>query len=323
MANKIAVEEHYVTTDLDDTLFPNIGWDQAEWDAVQARLHETDEVRLEDMDRNGIELAVLSLAAPCIQGVSDERRAVDRARRANDALAHIVAAHPERYAGIAALPMQTSDGAASELERCVRDLGFKGALVNGYSDIGREGELAYYDEPQYRPFWEAVAELDVPFYLHPRNPPGDQQRMYRGREELLGPTWAFAVETATHALRLITSGLFDRLPSLNIVLGHLGELLPFAVDRLGQRLAHVTSVSLERPATEYLRRNFYLTTSGNFHTPSLLGAIQEVGADRILFAVDYPFEKSDDAVEWFDDAPISAADRRAISRENAARVFRL
>jgi predicted TIM-barrel fold metal-dependent hydrolase len=318
---KIAVEEHFVTPELVGTIFGSIGWDPAEWEAMAAALQDTGEARLADMDAAGIEIAALSLAAPCIQDVVDPPDATAKAAAANDALAEAVAAHPDRFVGLAALALQDPEGAAAELERCVNRLGFRGALANGYSSVGDLETAAYYDEPQYLPFWETVAELGVPFYLHPRNPLPTQRRYYEGREQLLGPTWAFTVETATHSLRMIVSGLFDRLPELQIIIGHMGELLPFAVARTEQRLSHIPAGRLERQPQQVLRENFFLTTSGNFHTPSLLGAILQVGADRILFAADHPFERNAEAAEWFDAVPISEPDRVKIGRDNAARLL--
>lgn len=323
MLGKIAVEEHFVTPQLAETIFGSIGWDPGEWREMAAQLQDTGERRLADMDASGIEIAVLSLAAPCIQDEYEPARAIERSRHANDALAAVVAATPNRYAGLAALPMQDPAAAADELERCVTQLGFKGALVNGYSSVGDLETAAYYDEPPYIAFWERVVELDVPFYLHPRNPLPTQRRIYDTREVLLGPTWAFTVETATHCLRMMVSGLFDRLPGLQIVIGHMGELLPFAVARTEQRLSHVPSSKLDRSPQDCLRENFHLTTSGNFHSPSLIGALLQVGADRLLFAADHPFERTSDAAYWFDHAPISEADRLKIGAANAKRVFKL
>jgi gamma-resorcylate decarboxylase len=318
---KIAVEEHFVTPELKDTIFGSIGWKQEEWTAMADALQDTGEVRLADMDAAGIEIAAVSLAAPCIQDVVEPADASAKAAAANDALAAVVASHPDRYVGLAALALQDPAAAADELERCVGELGFRGALVNGYSSIGDLGTAGYYDEERYLPFWERVAALGVPFYLHPRNPLPTQRRYYEGREALLGPTWAFTVETATHCLRLMASGLFDRFPELTIVIGHMGELLPFAVERTEQRLSHIPSVTLERGPAQILRENFFITTSGNFHTQSLLGAILQVGADRILFAADYPFERTAEAAGWFDAVPIAAGDREKIGRGNAARLF--
>jgi predicted TIM-barrel fold metal-dependent hydrolase len=321
MRGKIAVEEHFVTPELAGTIFGSIGWKESEWQAMATALQETDEVRLADMDAAGIEVAAVSLAAPCIQDIVDPAEASAAASAANDALAAAVAAHPDRYVGLAALALQDPEGAAAELERCVTELGFRGALANGYSSVGDLETAAYYDEPQYLPFWERVAALGVPFYLHPRNPLPTERRYYEGREALLGPTWAFTVETASHCLRMMVSGLFDRFPELQVIIGHMGELLPFAVARTEQRLSHIPTVALERGPQEVLRENFFITTSGNFHTQSLLGAMMQVGADRILFAADYPFERTAEAAEWFDAVPISEADRVKIGRTNAERLL--
>jgi 2,3-dihydroxybenzoate decarboxylase len=318
---KIALEEHFVTPALEG-IVSGVGWIPEEWRRVLDRLEDVEE-RLREMDRLGIELAVLSLASFGVQDVPEPERAVARAREANDALAEIVAARPDRFAGFAALPMQDPAAAAEELERAVRELGLRGALVNGYSSLGDLETGVYYDDERYLPFWERLESLGVPFYLHPRNPLPGQRRIYEGRSELLGPTWAFAVETGTHALRLITSGLFDRFPGLTIVLGHLGEFLPFALPRLEQRLSHLPHVVLEKPATQYLRDNFYVTTSGNNHTASLIGILLELGADRLLFAADYPFEEMADGAEWFDSVPISERDRLKIGRTNAERLLGL
>jgi 2,3-dihydroxybenzoate decarboxylase len=204
----------------------------------------------------------------------------------------------------------------------VKDLGFRGALVNGFTQI--EDSAAYYDQPQYWPFWETVEELDVPFYLHPREPLDNQRRIYDGHPWFLGSAWAFGVETAMHALRLMGSGLFDRYPRLKIILGHLGEGLPYNIWRVDHRVSKTPrGIPARKPMADYLRENFYLTTSGNFRTPTLLDAIAEVGVDRILFSVDYPFEELSDAVEWFEGAGVSEADRLKIGRANAEGLFKL
>jgi gamma-resorcylate decarboxylase len=320
MNGKIAVEEHFVTPDL-EWCIASVGWDAAAWRRVLDRLIDVEGERLEQMDRYGIDVAVLSLGAFGIQSVTETAEAVRAARRANDALAEVVHRRSDRFTGLAAVAMQDPQAAADELERSVRELGLKGALINGYSDGDGTGPT-YYDGPAHRVVWERAAALGVPVYLHPRNPLPDTP-MFAGRPELLGPTWGFAVETGTHALRLVTSGLFDELPELTIVLGHLGEFLPFAMARLEQRIAHVESVSLRTPPRQVLRENFYVTTSGNSHTPSLLGTMLEVGADRVLFAADYPFEEMGDGAEWFDAVPISEADRLKIGRTNAERLFGL
>ena len=209
------------------------------------------------------------------------------------------------------------------MTRCVVQLGFKGALVNGFSEVGAPGQVVYYDDPAYDPFWATVERLNVPFYLHPRDPLPAREPIYDGHPWLLGPVWAFGAETATHALRLMSSGLFDRYPRLTIVLGHLGEGLPYSIWRVDHRLAKSSrGMPARRKLGEYLRSNFYLTTSGNFHTPTLVSAMTEVGSDRLLFSVDYPFEDTVDAASWFDRAELSESDRMKIGRDKRGRSVR-
>lgn len=321
MHGKIAVEEHYVLPSMKDQMPATPFWHDDYSRDVRERMADTGDRRLREMDDAGVERMVLSLGGTGVQDELDVARAVHRARAANDALAAIVASRPDRYSAFATLPMQDPGAAADELERTVRDHGFKGALVNGYTSIGNLDTPAYYDEPGFLPFWQRLEALGVPFYLHPRNPLPNQQRAYEGRRELIGAAWSFAVDTGTHALRLITSGLFDRVPNATVVIGHMGELLPFAISRLEARIRHAVAVKLQKPASEYLRTNFYATTSGNFHTPSLAATIQQMGADRVMFAVDYPFERLQDGSTWLDEATISDEDRLKISRSNAERLF--
>jgi 2,3-dihydroxybenzoate decarboxylase len=223
---------------------------------------------------------LLSLNAPAIQAIPDRARAIEVARRANDYLAGEVAKRPDRFQGFAALPMQDPEAATRELTRCVRDLGFRGALVNGFSQVGDGTETLYYDMPMYRPFWAEVERLGVPFYLHPRNPLPQHSAIYAGHEWLLGPTWAFGQETAVHALRLMGSGLFDEHPGLTIVIGHMGEGLPISMWRIDNRNGWV-KVPKKHPAKQpisyYFHNNFYVTTSGNFRTQSLVDTMLEIG----------------------------------------------
>jgi 2,3-dihydroxybenzoate decarboxylase len=219
--------------------------------------------------------------------------------------------------------MQDPDAASAELTRAVKQLGFKGAMVNGFSQVGDADTIIYYDNPIYRSFWATVAELGVPFYLHPRDPlETNRHAMYEGHPWLRGASWAFGVETATHALRLMASGIFDTHPGLTVILGHLGEMLPYNIWRFDHRVGkRPRNIPAKRPFGDYLRSNFYVTTSGNFHTPTLQCAIAEMGVDRVLFAVDYPFEEVVEGATWFDNAEISEADRLKIGRTNAATLF--
>ena len=324
MQGKIALEEHFAT---EETLADSKGFfPDRVWGELRGRLLDIQDRRLREMDANGIELTILSLNAPTVQAVADSQAARALARRANDTLAEEVAKRPDRFRGFAALPMQDPDYAAEELQRCVRELGFVGALVNGFSEVGGDGAVTYYDEESYWPFWRAVESLDVPFYLHPRNPLLSHARIFQGHTWLLGPTWGFGQETAVHALRLIGSGLFDRCPRLQMVLGHMGEGLPFSLWRIDHRNAWMDlphACPAKRPVADYFRENFHLTTSGNFHTPTLRDAMAEVGAERIMFSTDWPFENVDHAATWFDSAEISEADKQRMGRDNARALFRL
>lgn len=275
--------------------------------------------RLARMDAAGIDMQVLSLGSPGVQNF-DTATAISLARLANDRLAETVRAHPGRYAGLATFAPQDPAAAAKELERAVQQLGLKGALVNSHTDS------VYLDEPRYRPIFEALQALDVPLYIHPREP---------GRT-LGGPAlalpgftigWGYGVETGTHALRLIASGLFDEFPRLKIVLGHMGETIPFVLQRIDDRYRFERSLfpggSLKRLPGDYFRENFWVTTSGmNFAAP-LHATIATLGIERVLFAIDYPFEDQAIAVRSFDSIPLSDDARRRICDTNVAQLFKL
>lgn len=245
----------------------------------------------------------------------------------NDDLAKIVASNPKRYAGFAAVPLQDISAACDELERAISQLGFKGVMINGYTNIGDANIAQYLDEPPVWDFWSRVETLGVPVYLHPRSPLPNQRRVYEGGYAVLADSpWGFGAETSIHTLRLILSGLFDRHPRLQIVLGHLGEGLPFLLPRVESRLRHMSEKvrgKQTKPVTSYLRENFYVTTAGNFRTQALIDTILEIGADRLLFSVDYPYETVQEQTEWFDNVPISETDRHKIGRTNALELLRL
>lgn len=323
MQGKIALEEHFA---IPETLQDSAGFVPDEyWVELSARLLDIQDRRVREMDENGIETMILSLNAPAVQAIADPARAVEIARRANDFLAGEVARRPDRFRGFAALPMQDPEAATRELARCIEELGFEGALVNGFSEREGAGPL-YYDRPEYAEFWAECERLGKPFYLHPRNPLPADCTIYEGHPWLMGPTWAFAQETAVHALRLIGSGLYDRHPDLKMIIGHMGEGIPAMLWRIDNRNAWVKAPKLhacERPVADYMRRNFWITTSGNFRSQSLIDAMLELGAERILFSTDWPFENVDHAAKWFDNAPISEADRQRIGRENARALFSL
>jgi 2,3-dihydroxybenzoate decarboxylase len=322
MNNKVVLEEHFAIADSvrESAQYAVPG----QGHVLERRLLDLDGERLEEMDRNGIAFAILSLNAPGVQSMFDTRKAIDYATRANDTLAAAVARHPSRYAGFAAVAMQDPDAACKEVTRAIKDLKFKGVMLSGYSQIGDAQTISYYDDPRYRPFWATLAELGVPFYLHPRDPLPERTTFYDGHPWLRGASWAFGVETATHALRLMASGIFDTHPALTGILGHLGETLPYCIWRFDHRVAKRSpDIPAKRPFTEYLRKNFYVTTSGNYHTNTLRCAIEELGAERVMFSVDYPFEECADAAKWFDTCDISASEREKIGRTNAAQLFSL
>jgi 2,3-dihydroxybenzoate decarboxylase len=203
-------------------------------------------------------------------------------------------------------------------------LGFLGTMVNGFSQVGTLENVVYLDDPRYEAFWGVLEQFDYPLYLHPRDPLLSREPVLEGHPWFMGSAWAFGVETAIHALRLMASGLFDRHPKLNVVLGHLGEGLPFMIWRIDHRIAQTPrNIPAKRKMADYLGDNFYLTVSGNFRTPSLIDAMMEVGSDRIMFSVDYPFEKTAEAATWFDNLHISERDRRKMGRTNALNLFKL
>jgi predicted TIM-barrel fold metal-dependent hydrolase len=335
MQDKIALEEHFFLPS-----YGAYGADPSPLDGatkahdynptyfadVQKRLGDAT-LRLEDMDRCGIERMVLSLTQPGIQGIPDCAVAVETAKRMNDDLAEqFLAAHPNRFAAFAAVALQDVRAAGDELERAVSKLGFKGAMINGYSNIGDMDTAQYLDEQPVWDFWARVEALDVPIYLHPRSPLRNQQRIYKGYPVLAGAPWGFGAETAAHTLRLILSGLFDRFPRLKVILGHQGEGLPFLLPRVESRLRHASPEVRGRqlkPVTSYLRENFYLTTAGAFRTQALIDTLLEVGSDHVLFSVDYPYETMQEQSDWFEGVPISESDRLKIGRANAQRLLRL
>ena len=324
MQGKIGLEEHFATP---YTLEDSAGFvPDHYWPELSARLLDIQDQRLRLMDQHGMAMMLLSLNAPAVQAIASSAQAIEIARRANDFLAEEVAKRPDRFQGFAALPLQDPDAATRELERCVRELGFKGALVNGFSQVDTPENIVYLDDARYVGFWDRVEALDIPFYLHPRNPVPGWAQIYQGHPWLLGPTWAFGQETAVHALRLMASGLFDRHPGLKILLGHLGEGLPYSIWRVDNRNAWVKAPKgypAKRPLGDYFRQNFWLTTSGNFRTQTLIDALLEVGSDRILFSTDWPFENIDHAANWFDTTSISESDRLKIGRTNALQLFKL
>ncbi|MDH4072361.1 MAG: amidohydrolase family protein [Gammaproteobacteria bacterium] len=321
---KIGFEEHFA---IPETLGETRAFagESGRWDEFTREILDLGDTRLACMDAAGIELAVLSLNAPGVQGILDADTAMDVARKGNDRAAAAVQKYPQRYAAFAALPMHYPDAAAAELRRCVQELGFRGCMINGFQQVGDPDNVKYYDLPEYRSFWATVAELDVPFYLHPRMQIPSQARNYDGHPWLMSAPWGFAVETSIHALRLCGSGLFDEFPTLKVCLGHLGEGIPFGLWRIDARMRFSPrGYRGRRPLGDYFRENFHITVSGNFDDAPFRCTLDAVGADRVYYSSDYPFERMQDASDWFDATTVvDDGTRRHIGRDNAIRLLGL
>lgn len=282
----------------------------------QRKLVDFTEFRLPEMDRLGVDMQVLSLTSPGIQMQPDSEIAVADARKANDYLAAVISEHPQRFAGLAAVPLQDPPQAAAELRRAV-EFGLCGALVNDHT-LGH-----YLDEPQYAPFWEALQDLDVPLYIHPNAVPSDDWNVLRGYPELDTATWSWAARTGGHAMRLIFAGIFDRFPNARIILGHMGEFLPFQLSRFDARYADLDlECPLAKLPSEYFQTNIAITTTGVFSHAALMAAIQTIGIDNVMFSIDYPFESTEKAVQFMHSAPLAPADKERVAHTNAERILR-
>ncbi len=277
--------------------------------------------RIKAMDAAGIDVQVLSVTSPGVQ-IYDAEQGSDLAQSINEQLSKAVNKHPDRFAGLAAIAPQNPAGAAQELERAVVQLGLKGAIVNSHT----KGE--FLDEKKFWIIFEKAHELDVPIYIHPRTPAPDMVKPFQKYFGLEAAAFGFPVDASLHALRLILSGVFDDYPRLKIVLGHMGEGLPFWLPRIDKKMALFQSIkaparTLRKKPSEYFRENFYITTSGMNYEHPLALAHKVMGPDRILFAVDYPFEESEEPVAFMDAAPFSDEDKRKMYHKNAEKVFKL
>ena len=319
MTPKIALEEHFMHPDFFEYFGKTAGnISPALFGKAREALLDFGDRRIEAMDRIGVAKSILSLAGPGVQAEQRVDTATRLARQVNDFHASEMARRPDRYGGFAHLAVQDPKGAADELERCVRDLGMQGAMINGQTGG------TYLDDDRYAPLWERAGDLGVPIYIHPNNPP-EQVAMYHDHPELWGPVWSWTVETATHALRLVFSGTFDRFPGAKLILGHMGETLPYLLWRLDSRweISDRGAMQLEMPPSEYFKRNVWVTTSGVCADAPLRCALDTLGEDRVMFAVDYPFESPDEAGTWIEAAPLSHSERRQVCHDTAAALLRL
>ncbi|HEX4407410.1 MAG TPA: amidohydrolase family protein [Xanthobacteraceae bacterium] len=319
----IAIEEHFILpeyrrkySDYLAFLYRSMG-DEAGHDIAGQLLDLADD-RLRFMDAAGVDIQVLSFTAPGPQAL-DKEAGVAMAVSANNQLKEAIDKHPDRFAGFAMVPTADPEAAARELERAVKELGFKGTMIHGHH------QGSFLDDKKYWPIFETAAKLDVPVYLHPTVPPLPIKNTYfAGYEELEGAAWGFGVDTSCHFLRLMFSGLFDAYPNLQIILGHLGETLPFAMHRMHAKTFHAAQRrGLKKTPLQYIRDNLIVTPSGNWYEPAFMCTLLALGADRIIWAVDWPYEANTVAMDFFRRLPLNDTDKEKIAHLNAERVLHL
>jgi predicted TIM-barrel fold metal-dependent hydrolase len=312
----IALEEHYFDPEVRAHVS---GLDATNAPRIVERLDDLGALRLKEMDESGIDIQVLSHANPSLQKL-DATTAVPLARRVNDRLHEAVQRHPDRFAAFAALPTADPKAAADELERCVTRLGFKGAMIHGLTNG------IFHDDKRFWPIFDRAQSLDVPLYMHPGIPqPAIIETYYKEYiakyPNILRAAWGFTVETATQAIRMILGGVFDAHPQLKIILGHLGEGLPFYLWRINMGLTR------DGAGPSWFRdafcEHFWITTSGFFSDPALLCCVMEMGIDRILFSIDYPFVLNPPGAEWIKTLPLSAEDQAKLLNGNVKRLLKM
>ncbi|KAL2014457.1 hypothetical protein VTN00DRAFT_1982 [Thermoascus crustaceus] len=297
MLGKIALEEAFALPRFEEKQRWWAGMFSTDSDRHVKEITDIDKIRVEYADKHGVGYQILSYTAPGVQDIWD--------------------------------PVE-AQALAVEINGYIAGVGFKGALVNDTQRAGPDGDdNIFYDRPEWDIFWQTCTELDVPFYLHPRNPTGTlYDKLWADRKWLIGPPLSFAQGVSLHVLGMVTNGVFDRHPNLQIILGHLGEHIPFDLWRINHwfedRKKHLgLAATCKRTIREYFARNIWITTSGHFSTTTLNFCMAEVGADRILFSIDYPFETFEDACDWFDHTEMSVTDQLKIGRENAKKLFKL
>jgi predicted TIM-barrel fold metal-dependent hydrolase len=312
-AKIITIEEHFWTPELRDASGAGKWMKDPE---MIRRLEDFGDIRIREMDAAGIDLQVLSENAPAAQGL-DAESAIRLTKISNDRLHAAIAAHPDRFAGFAALPTPDPKAAADELERCVTKLGFKGAMIMGLTR-GR-----FLDEKEFWPIFERAAALDVPMYFHPSwAHPAVVEAYYKAYPGLTGAPLGFTIETMTQGMRIIVSGVLDKYPKLKIILGHLGETLPFLMWRTDSALPRFIKMP-NGTFSDYMRRHFWVTTSGAFQHTALTCTIAELGTERVIFSVDWPFQNNREGRQFLDTAPISERERAMIYGDNVRKLLRL
>lgn len=316
MTKKIALEEHFMCPGMESYWTDTVADVDPQFiGKLTARLSDFGDSRLEAMDQAGISRAALSLSGPGVQAEKDTRTAVRKAIAANDFLAAEIQKRPTRYLGFAHLPMQDAKAAADELERCMRQLKFCGAMINGHTN----GQ--YLDHPSLNSFWERAEALGAPIYIHPTDPVA-LAPVLDGHKALRRSTWEWGFETGSHALRLVFAGVFERFPKSKLMLGHLGETLPYLLWRFDSR-AKLYGVKLGKQPSEYIKSNVAVTLSGMFSAEPMACAISALGLERVMFSADYPFESAEEAGHFIDTVPVAEEVRDAVCFKNAEKYFGL
>jgi len=323
----IILEEAWTILELIDqanNIAPPVG---VTLDQFKADLLDIHNQRLAAMDANGVDFMVLSCATPCIQGISDSAAAAELAVKVNNELAASIANNTARFGGFASLAMHNAIVAAQELNRTVKELGFLGALINDYQESGPDNAtLLYYDQPEYDVFWKMVSDLDVPIYLHPRvNIAQITALEYQHCLFINGPAQEFAVTLSNHILGLCANGVFDRFPTVKVIVGHLGERIPSDFFRIDEQLARQVpeGMPMLRNASSYWQTNLYETTSGNFATALVQFHISQIGLDRILYSVDYPYLTIAEGATWVNGLSLNSQDLLALKRGLAIELLKL
>ena len=325
---KIAIEEHFAT--------PRMVRDMKAWEVrldmpdimgenfVKNKLTRIDlpfaEDRLPKMDKFGLDMQIISANWPAAQGYIDAPTAIAAAREFNDAAVELMQIAPERFRSFATIPLQDPDAAVKELERCVKEEGFIGTMIQGHSN------LEYLDDMKFDCVWAALEELDLPLYLHVGHPAHDQLKAYGDYTEMMGPTWNWASEGTTHTLRMVFGGVFERHPKAKLILGHLGETIPFLLRRFDEGADKTGALDkgiITQLPSFYLKRNLYVSTSGEYNPEALQCTLSAMTADHILFACDYPFSGIDTGMECLESAGLSQEDLEKIYHKNAEKMFHL
>ncbi|ATZ54653.1 hypothetical protein BCIN_11g00080 [Botrytis cinerea B05.10] len=342
MLGKVSLEEAYEIPNLADQ-----SRDQAamyiapkDLDRYMRQIKSITGERVKVSDANGIGYTIVSLTVPGIQGITDPTKAEKHATECNNYIANEIKDHRDRLGAFACLSMHNPEQAAAELERCVKEFGFHGALVNDFQHAGPGGETyLYYDQPAYDVFWKKCVELDVPLYIHPAAPTGSMyEKQFAQRKYLIGPPLSFANAVSLHVLGLISNGVFDRFPKLKLIIGHLGEHIPFDFWRINHWFEDVEKplaekngdIPWKKTVVDYFKTNIWLTTSGHFSTPTLKYVCEYLGPERLLFSVDYPYETIENGCGWWDgdaeNIKKALGGRKAyedVGRENAKKLLRL